>query len=139
MEQAHGSNFAISTSLASIQYLSCDRIVTWLVRRLCSSNYSFSSLFQICDPTDIGWVVVKDGQILRQITGFSIAPQWLLVRSQIWDREVKERLVLHHLRTDHVTIPSELKYQIGAKGVTLKCRVFGGKTGPIAMVRVSMW
>jgi hypothetical protein len=33
-------------------------------------------------------------------------------------------------------IRSELKYLIGAKIVNLKCRVFGGKTGPMAMVRV---
>ena len=33
-------------------------------------------------------------------------------------------------------IRSELKYLIGAKIVNLKCRVFGGKTGPMAMVQV---
>jgi hypothetical protein len=33
-------------------------------------------------------------------------------------------------------IRSELKYLIGAKNVNLKCRVFGGKTGPFPMVRV---
>src|SRR5882757_782054 len=33
-------------------------------------------------------------------------------------------------------IRSELKYLIGAKNVSLKCRVFGGKTGPFPMVRV---
>ena len=49
---------------------------------------------------------------------------------------MKERLKLHNLRTDHVMIQSELKYLIGAKIVNLKCRVFGGKTGPMATVRV---
>jgi hypothetical protein len=49
---------------------------------------------------------------------------------------VKERLELHNLRTDHVMIQSELKYLIGAKIVSLKCAVFGGKTGPFPMVRV---
>jgi hypothetical protein len=33
-------------------------------------------------------------------------------------------------------IRSELKYLIGANIVNLKCRVFGGKTGPMATVRV---
>jgi hypothetical protein len=33
-------------------------------------------------------------------------------------------------------IRSKLKYLIGAKIVNLKYRVFGGKTGPMAMVRV---
>jgi len=51
-------------------------------------------------------------------------------------REVKEQLTLHNLRTDHVTIRSELKYLIGAKIVDLKCRVFAGKTGPFPTVRV---
>jgi len=51
-------------------------------------------------------------------------------------REVKEQLKLHNLRTDHVTIRSELKYLIGAKIVDLKCRVFGGKTGPFPTVWV---
>jgi len=32
-------------------------------------------------------------------------------------REVKEGLKLHNLRTDHVTIRSELIYLIGAKAV----------------------
>jgi len=54
-------------------------------------------------------------------------------------QEVKERLELHNLRTDHVMIRSQLKYLIGAKVVRLKCRVFGGKTGPMATVRVFVW
>jgi hypothetical protein len=49
---------------------------------------------------------------------------------------VKERVELHNLRTDHVMIRSELKYLIGGKVVTLKCRVFDGKTGPIAVGEV---
>jgi hypothetical protein len=51
-------------------------------------------------------------------------------------REVKERLKLHNLHTDHVVIRLELKYLIGAKMVNLKCRVFGGKTASFPMVRV---
>ena len=38
---------------------------------------------------------------------------------------MKEWLKLDNLRTDHVTIRSELRYLIGAKIVDLKCRVFG--------------
>jgi len=49
---------------------------------------------------------------------------------------VKERVELHNLRTDHVMIRSELKYSIGGKVVMLKCRVFGGKTGPFPVGRV---
>jgi len=43
---------------------------------------------------------------------------------------------MHNLHIDHVAIRSELKYLPGAKIVNLKCRVFGGKTGPFPMVRV---
>ena len=39
---------------------------------------------------------------------------------------MKEGLKQHNLRTDHVTIRSELRYLIGAKIVDLKCRVFAG-------------
>jgi len=52
---------------------------------------------------------------------------------------VKERLELQNLHTDHVTIQSELNYLIVAKVVMFKCRVFGGKTGPVATVRVFVW
>ena len=52
---------------------------------------------------------------------------------------MKELVKLHNLRTDHVTIRSELKYLIGAKVVRLKCRVYDVKTGPIATVRVFVW
>jgi len=51
-------------------------------------------------------------------------------------REMKERQTLHHLHTDHVVTRSELKYLIGAKMVSLKCRDFGGKTAPFPTVRV---
>jgi hypothetical protein len=54
-------------------------------------------------------------------------------------RDVTERQELHNLRTDHVMIRSQLKYLIAAKVVRLKCRVFGGKTGPMATVRVFVW
>jgi len=82
---------------------------------------------------------VKKGPILSEIRGFSIATPQILVGSHIQQREVKELVKLHNLCTDHVTLQSELKYLIGAKVVRLKCRVFGGKTGPIATVRVFVW
>jgi len=52
---------------------------------------------------------------------------------------VNERLELHNLHTDHVTVQSELKYLIEAKVVMFKFQVFGGKTGSIATVRVIVW
>jgi len=82
---------------------------------------------------------VKCGQICTQNHRFSIATQRILVGSHISKQEVKERIKLYNLRIDHVTIRSELRYFIGAKLMMLKCRVFGGKTGPIATVRVFVW
>jgi len=60
----------------------------------------------------------------------------MIVGSQISKREVKERLKLNNLRTDHVVIRSELKYSIEAEMVNFNCRVFGGKTAPFPTVRV---
>ena len=118
----------IYSPLATSNYWSSHRMVTWSVRKLCSSSRSFASHFPICDPTDTCWVAVKNGQILNEISGFLRATERILVGSHIWDREVKEPLELHNLRTDHVIIQSELIYLIGGKVVTLKCRVVGVKT-----------
>jgi len=60
----------------------------------------------------------------------------ILAGSQICKREVKERLNLHNLRTDHVVIQSELKYLIGAKMVNSTYRDFGGETAPFPTVWV---
>jgi len=49
---------------------------------------------------------------------------------------VKQRVELHNLHTDDVMIRLELKSLIGGKVVMLKCRVFGGKTGPFPEGRV---
>jgi len=136
LEPDHGYNFTVHTSLAVIECLSSDCILTWSVCELCSSSRSFTSRFQICDPTDNHWVAAKWGQVVREISGFSIATQRILVGLQLWNREVNERLELHNLRTDHVMIRSELRYLIGTKVVMLKCWVCGGNTGPIATVRV---
>jgi len=104
-----------STILAPIEYLSSDRIVTWSVRRLCSFSPSFPSRSQICDPTSIRWVAIENPHFSAEISPYFTAIQWILAQSQIWQREVKEGLKLHNLRTDHVTIQSELRYLIGGK------------------------
>jgi len=109
-----------------MQYLGSDRITTWSICRLCSFNPSFTSRCQICDWTNIRGIAVKEGDISAEKCGFSTVTQRILVQSQLWEREGKEGLKLHNLRTDHVTIRSQLRYLIGAKIVDLKCRVFGG-------------
>jgi len=106
-----------STILARINYLSSDRIVKWSVRRLCSVSGSFTSRIQICDRTNIRWVAIENPRTSLTIRLYFTATQQISVRSQIWQREVKERLKLHNLRIDHVMIQSELNYLIGAKVV----------------------
>ena len=57
----------------------------------------------------------------------------MLVGSQIWKWEVKERLKLHNLRIEHVVIRSELKYSIVARNVDFRGADFVWK--PVARVR----
>jgi len=110
--------------------------MTWWIRRLCSFTRSSTSRFQICNCTNIRWIAVKEQHILCEIRGISIVTQRIFIRSQIWQWEVKERLTLHNVHTEHVMVWTELKYWIGAKIVNLRCRVFGGKTGPFPTVWV---
>jgi hypothetical protein len=46
-------HFAVPTFLAPIKYLSSDRIMPRCMRRFRSFSRSFTSCFQICDPTNI--------------------------------------------------------------------------------------
>jgi len=105
------------TSLAPIKYLSSDRIMTRSICKLCSFMRSFTSSFQICDWTNICWVAIENLRISIAIWCYFPAILQILVRSQIWTREVKEHVKLHNLHIDHVMIQAELKYLIGAKGV----------------------
>jgi len=106
-----------TTSLAPIKYLSSDRIMTPSTCKLCSSMRSFTSRFQICDRTNVRWVASENPRISCEILRYFPAIHWILVGSQIWTREVKERIKLHNLRIDHLPIQSELKYLMGARGV----------------------
>jgi len=104
-----------STILAPIKYLSSNRIVTWSVNRLCSFSPWFHSRSQICDPTSIRWGAIENPHFSADISPYFTANQRILAQSQIWQPEVKEGITLHNLRTDHVTIRSELRYLIGGK------------------------
>jgi len=66
------------------------------------------------------WVVNSDSTIIGLIA--------------TWQQKVKMRLTLHNLLIDNVMIQSEPRYLTGANIVNLKCRVFGGKTGPFQKV-----
>lgn len=58
------------------------------------------------------------GKLLRKRPRFwrsFTATQRIVVRSQIWERQVKERLKLHFLSIYDIVLWSQLKYFIGAK------------------------
>jgi len=112
--------YKLDSSLGQIKFLISDRIMTWSVRRLCSVSSYFTSRIQNGDATNIHWVAVKSRQCWYKLRGVSIATQWILVASQFRNRQVKERLIIHILCTDHVTIQSELRYWIGTTVVSLK-------------------
>jgi len=103
------------TSVAQIKYLSSDRIVTWSIRKLSSFMRSFTSHFQICNPTNICWVAIENPRFSLENWPNFTAIQRILVELQIGQREAKQRKELHNLRIDHVTIRSELRYFIGTK------------------------
>jgi len=102
---------------APIKCLSSDRIMTWCIRRLCSFSPSFTSCFQICDPTNIHWVAFENTPISPKINTYFTATQGILFGSQIWNQVVNERVKLRNLCIHHVMIRSELQYLIGAKDV----------------------
>jgi len=126
-------HFTVPTALALIKYLSFDCIMTWSIPKLFSCSRSFTSCIQICNPTDIRWMVGISWLNLSEIGGFSIATEWILVRSQIRKLEAKVRLTLHNLRIDHVVIRSELKYLIRERNVDFWGAGFVWK--PVATVR----
>jgi len=104
------------TTWPLIKYFSYDHIVIWWIRRLCSFSCSFTSHYQICDPTNVGGVAIEKPRISLKMCPNFTATQQISVGSQIWMLEGKERQIVHNLRIDHVTIQSELRYVIGAKG-----------------------
>jgi len=86
--------------------------MTWPVRRLSSYSCSFTCRWQISYQINIRWVAIENPSISRTVSCYSTAIQRILVRSQIWQSEVKQQQKLQILRTDHVVIRSELKYSI---------------------------
>jgi len=105
------------TSLAPIQYLSSDCIMTRSICKLCRFMRSFTSHFQIWDLTNISWVVIENPRITLEMWRYFTTILRILVGSQIEKREVNERINLHNLHIHHVTIRSELIYLFGTKVV----------------------
>jgi hypothetical protein len=59
-------------------------------------------------------IFVESLRITRDFRRNFTAIQRIFIGLEIGDREVKERLKLHHSYIDHIAIRSELKYLIGA-------------------------
>jgi len=112
-------HITVPATFAPIENVSCDCIVTWSIRRLYRMNHCFTSRVQIGDPTNSHCVALKKRSILGETGGFLIATKRIVVGSKIWTWEVKQRLILHNLHIDEVTIRSELRYLIIAKVVRL--------------------
>jgi len=114
-----------------IKYWSSDRTMTWSVRTLCSVSHSFTSHCQICDRTNIRWVAIENARISLKIWCYFTVIQRIFVWSQIWKREVEQRLKLHNLHIHHVMICWDLRYLIGAKVAgTVRWNRSGGPTRP---------
>jgi len=97
------------------KYLSLDHIVTWSIWKLCNVMCSFTSRFQMCNPTNIDWVAIDHPHASLESVRYFTAILWLLVGWQICKRTVTEWIQPLNLHIDHVTIQSELRYLIGAK------------------------
>jgi hypothetical protein len=104
-------------TMAQIKYVNFLHIMTWSIRRLFSFRCSFTSHVCICDPTSIRGVVIKITLISLRICPYFSTTQRISVGSPISTEEVKERLSLHNLHIDHITIQLELKHWIGAQSV----------------------
>jgi len=102
------------TILAPIKYLSSDCMMTSSVHRLCSFSRSFTSRSQICDRRNICSVAIENLRILLNKWCYFTPSQRILVRLQIWDREVKAAQMLHILRIHHVMKRRDLRHLIGA-------------------------
>jgi len=106
-----------TTRLPPIKYLSSDRIMRQSICRLCSLVGSITSRNQICDRTHIRWVAIENPRNSREIGCCLTSILCILIGLQFWTREEKERIKLHNLHIDHITIWSKLKYLFEAKGV----------------------
>jgi len=103
------------TIVAPTKYFSSDCTMTWSVRTLCSFRRTFTSRCQICNRTNICWVAIENPRMSLRIWCYFTAIQRILIRSQIWKREVEECVKLHNLHIHHVMICWDLRYLIRAK------------------------
>jgi len=103
------------TILPPTENVTSDCFMTSSVHRLCSFSWASTCHGQMWDRTNIQWVAIENRPCSSEISQYVTAIQSILVWSKIWQRTVKQQLILHNPHTDHVVISSELKYLIGAK------------------------
>jgi len=126
-------HFTVRTTLAAIKYLNFCHIVTWSIREICRLMPLFISHSQICDRINFLWVALKSSRISRQNARVSIATQWLLIRLEIGEWEMKEGIKQHISCIYYVVIRCELQYLIGVRNVDFWG--VGCVWKPVAMVR----
>jgi len=68
----------------------------------------------------IGAIIIVSLRINIRLCKYSTAPQQLLLRLQIWDREVKESIHVHMLCMEYCVIRSELRILIAANILSLQ-------------------
>ena len=124
---------------APIKYLSSDHIMTGWICRLYTSSSSFTSCFQKCDVTNIHLITIQNLRILLEISPHFTATQRISVRSQIWKRDVQERLILHNLLIYHVPIRLQLKYLFRAEAVGVRTLELSSGSNPAKNPQLYFW
>ena len=89
--------------------------MTWSVPTLCSVSRSVTSRCQICDRTDIPGVANENLRIWLKILCYLTAIQQIVVRLQIWMREVEQLVKLHNLYIHQVMVCCDLRFLFEAK------------------------
>jgi hypothetical protein len=142
------------TTWPAIKYLSCDRIMTQSVCRLCSVTGPFTSQSQICDLTNIGWVTSEYLQNFSEIvpcfhsrsTNISqIANQKArgekaarIAQSMYWScyNTMKTKMLIWRQRCRNRKVATTVRFQHGRKTAGL-CSVW--VTTPPRQSRSGFW
>jgi len=105
--------------------------MTWSIHTLGGFCRCFTDSCQICNRTNICWVGIENPRISLIIWGSLTSIQRISVWSQIWKREVEERLKLHNLGIHHNLMHWDLRYWIAAKVAwTIQWNCGAGTTWP---------
>jgi len=129
-------HFIVPTNFDPIRFCSSLCITTLCIRKRHSFTSSFIYLSPMCNWSNIGSVTIKQHPTIREIHWWLTATQQILIGWESWKREGKALTEMDIRLVDHVVIWSDLGYRIAVEIVRCRCRVSGGKTGPVATVWV---